>query len=117
MLSFAFFAVMINDVDQYLSPAISRALFVDDLSVWASALSTWSAERQLQVAVTQLEKWSSVNGLRFSTAKTAAMHFLSAAPTMPGYIRLTAWGAPSRAIRGQISQGAFGQSLDVQTTH
>ena len=75
VLSVALFAVMINDIDQYLSPAISRALFVDDLSVWVSTSCTRSAERQLQVAVTQLEKWSSVNGLRFSTAKTAAMHF------------------------------------------
>ena len=31
--------------------------------------------RQLQLAVTCLEKWSRDNGLRFSTAKTVAVHF------------------------------------------
>ena len=66
---------MINDIGEYLSPAIGRALFVDDLSIWLSASSTRSVERQLQVAVTQLERWSAANGLKFSTAKTVAMHF------------------------------------------
>ena len=31
--------------------------------------------RQLQLAVTRLERWSRENGLRFSTAKTVAVHF------------------------------------------
>ena len=31
--------------------------------------------RQLQLAVTRLERWSRGNGLRFSTAKTVAFHF------------------------------------------
>ena len=75
VLSVVLFAIMINDIGEYLSPAIGRALFVDDLSIWLSASSTRSVERQLQVAVAQLERWSAANGLKFSTAKTVAMHF------------------------------------------
>ena len=75
VLSVALFAVMINDIGDHLSPAISRALFVDDFSIWSSGASTRVVERQLQMAVTRLERWSAVNGLKFSTAKTVAVHF------------------------------------------
>ena len=75
VLSVVLFAIMINDIGKCLSPAIGRALFVDDLSVWVSASSTRSLDRQLQVAVAQLERWSAANGLKFSTDKTVAMHF------------------------------------------
>ena len=69
VLSVALFAVMINDIGDLISPTIGRALFVDDLAIWTGASSTRAMERQFQVAVTQLERWSAVNGLRFSTTK------------------------------------------------
>ena len=75
VLSVALFAVMINDIGDLISPTIGRALFVDDLAIWTGASSTRAMERQFQVAVTQLERWSAVNGLRFSTTKTVAVHF------------------------------------------
>ena len=75
VLSVALFAVMINDIADHLSPAIGRALFVDDFSIWSSASTSRAVERQLQLAVTRLERWSSENGLQFSTSKTVAVHF------------------------------------------
>ena len=75
VLSVALFAVAINDIGDELPRAVGRSLFVDDLAVWYSASSARHTARQLQLAVTRLEKWSKENGLRFSTAKTVAVHF------------------------------------------
>ena len=75
VLSVALFAVMINDIGDKLPAAVGRSLFVDDLAVWFSASSAPLMSRQLQLAVSRLERWSFQNGLRFSTAKTVAVHF------------------------------------------
>ena len=75
VLSVALFAVMINDIGDELPRAVGRSLFVDDLAIWYSASSTRSVSRQLQLAVSRLERWAAENGLRFSTAKTVAVHF------------------------------------------
>ena len=75
VLSVALFALMINDVGDSLPPSVGRSLFVDDLAVWVSASTAPSLERQLQHAVTGLERWTNMNGFRFSTSKTVCMHF------------------------------------------
>ena len=75
VLSVALFAVVINDIADELPSAVGRSLFVDDLAVWCSASSVRHVTRQLQLAVARLEKWTSENGLRFSAAKTTAVHF------------------------------------------
>ena len=75
VLSVALFALMINDIVDVLPHSIGRSLFVDDFAIWCTSLSTPVMERQLQMAVTKLERWATNNGFRFSTAKTRAMHF------------------------------------------
>ena len=75
VLSVALFALAINDVGNVLPPSIGRSLFVDDFAIWCSSLSTPAMERRLQMAVSRLERWASLNGFRFSTMKTKAMHF------------------------------------------
>ena len=75
VLSVALFAIMINNIGDELPAAIGRSLFVDDLAVWYSASSPRHMSRQLQLAVSRLERWSRENDLRFSTAKTVAVHF------------------------------------------
>ena len=75
VLSVALFAIMINDIGDKLPVTIGRSLFVDDFAVWFSASSIRLVSRQLQLAVSRLERWSSENGLRFSTDKTVAVHF------------------------------------------
>ena len=74
VLSVALFAVMINDICDELPATIGRSLYVDDLAVWYAASSVRLVSRQLQLAVSRLEKWSFKNGLRFSpcTSATAA---------------------------------------------
>ena len=75
VLSVALFAIVINDIGENLPASIGRSLFVDDLAIWFSASNSRHMARQLQLAVTRLERWSKENGLRFSTAKTVSVHF------------------------------------------
>ena len=75
VLSVALFALMINDIANSIPLSIGRSLFVDDFAIWCVSRSTPAMERQLQLAVTRLERWATLNGFRFSTAKTKAMHF------------------------------------------
>ena len=75
VLSVALFAVLINDISDELPAAVGRSLFVDDLAIWYTASGASHVSRQLQLAVTRLEQWSTNNGLRFSVAKTTSVHF------------------------------------------
>ena len=75
VLSVALFSIMINDICDELPVSIGRSLFVDDFAIWFSASRARHMSRQLQLAVTRLERWSYENSLRFSTAKTVAVHF------------------------------------------
>ena len=56
VLSVALFALAINDIGSVLSQSIGRSLFVDDFAIWCSSLSTPASERQLQLAVSSLER-------------------------------------------------------------
>ena len=75
VLSVALFAIMVNDIGDDLPQSVGRALFVDDFSIWCCASSSRVVSRQLQLASTRLERWGMLNGFRFSTSKTTAMHF------------------------------------------
>ena len=75
VLSVPLFGVMVNDIGDALPQSVGRSLFVDDFAIWLSASSTRYMERQLQLAIATLEKWSMYNGFRFSTSKTVAVHF------------------------------------------
>ena len=72
-------------------PVIGRSLFVDDLAVWHSASSTRAVSRQLQLSVARLERWSTENGLRFSTTKPVAVHFLRRRCSDP-HLRIQLYG-------------------------
>ena len=84
VLSVALFALMVNDIVDVLPRSIGRSLFVDDFAIWSTSLSTPALERQLQMAVTRLERWATSNGFRFSTSKTSAMHFCRRRGHCPG---------------------------------
>ena len=99
VLSVALFAIMINDIGNELPTAIGRSLFVDDLAIWFSASSARLVSRQLQLAVGRLEKWSRENGLRFSSAKTVAVHFCRRRCPDPDLgIRLNGQPIPTRPV-------------------
>ena len=75
VLSVALFAIMINDISDVLPPQLGRSLFVDDFAIWCSAARLSTMSRSLQLAVKKLERWGVMNGFRFSTQKTNAIHF------------------------------------------
>ena len=60
VLSVALFALAINDIGSVLPQSIGRPLFADDFAIWCSSPSTPTLERQLQLAVTRLERWCTV---------------------------------------------------------
>jgi ribonuclease HI len=75
VLSVTLFGVLINDICDSLPPTIHRSLFVDDFAVWVSTSTSVSAQRQLQLCIDGLTRWSLLNGFRFSVGKTVCLHF------------------------------------------
>ena len=113
VLSVALFALAINDVGDVLPHSIGRSLFVDDFAIWCSSLSTPSMERRLQMAVTRLEGWARLNGFRFSTTKTKAMHFCRRRGNCPG-VPLRLYG---EVIPLESSVRFLGVQLDRRLTY
>ena len=75
VLSVTLFALAINGLSKVIPKDILYTLFVDDLSISFAASRMAVAERKLQLAVNQIVKWADLNGFRFSTSKTVAVHF------------------------------------------
>ena len=110
VLSVTLFGVLINDICESLPPTVHRSLFVDDFAIWVSTSSSVSAQRQLQLCIDGLTKWSLLNGLKFSTGKTVCVHFcrrtvcyksiahsaLGAWPAGPYSLRAPGWGRPGQ---------------------
>ena len=73
VLSCTLFAVAMNEVTRILPPNVKSALYVDDLTIYASGTKTTS-ERQIQMAINRLSKWCNKTGFQFSAPKTISMH-------------------------------------------
>ena len=113
VLSVALFAIMINDVDASLPPSIGRSLFVDDFAIWCSSHTTLSVERQLQLAVNKIEAWGTKNGFRFSTSKTAGIHFCRRRGACPD-MQVNLYGS---AVSFQRTVRFLGVTLDSRLTY
>ena len=75
VLSVTLFGVLINDIGNSLPPTVHRSLYVDDFAIWISTSTSLSAQRQLQLCIDSLTRWSILNGFKFSTGKTVCLHF------------------------------------------
>ena len=75
VISVTLFAIAINDVADDMPPNVNSALFVDDYAMWITSSTTASAQRQLQIGLDRLQRWSARTGLLFSTEKTKCVHF------------------------------------------
>ena len=91
VLSVTLFGVLINDICNSLPPTVRRSLFVDDFAIWVSTSTSVSAQRQLQLCIDSLTRWSLLNGFKFSTGKTACIHFCRRTRYCPD-IRLRLYG-------------------------
>lgn len=74
VLSCSLFLVAINDISRNLPQSVRGGLYVDDYAIWCAGPRLAALERQLQLAVAGLERWSRNTGFTFSTEKTKCMH-------------------------------------------
>lgn len=75
LISTTAFLLLMDGITSCVPPAMNRYIFVDDFSIACTSTTTTSAERQMQLCLDALVKWSRKNGLTFSTAKTVCVHF------------------------------------------
>lgn len=75
VLSVTLFVIKMNSLASVIPPSASYSLFVDDLQISCSSSNLAVCERQLQLAINKLTKWSSENGFRFSPSKTVCVPF------------------------------------------
>ena len=74
VLSCTLFMIAINDATRDLPIGVRSSLYVDYLTIYVSGNSINLIERQLQMAINRLDKWSTKTGFNFSPAKSVAMH-------------------------------------------
>ena len=75
ILSVTLFSIKINNLAKVLNDNIDGSLFVDDFNVCCSGANMHSIERQLQLCLNKIQKWSLENGFKFSKVKTSCVHF------------------------------------------
>ena len=76
VLSPTLFLLMIKDVLTNPPPGVRISLFADDIVLWISSHYLQTCMYKLQLALSALQNWSDMWGLRFSPAKTKAMIFV-----------------------------------------
>ena len=74
VLSCTCFILAINNICNTFPKTIKAQLYVDDLCISISGIKTQHLCRQVQLAINELEKWSSETGFNFSKEKTVTMH-------------------------------------------
>ncbi|KAI5708247.1 hypothetical protein M8J77_018932 [Diaphorina citri] len=66
-LSPLLFIVSLNDIFEIIKPPLKRTLFIDDLLIIARGKNMDSLLERFQHTLTDIHKWSEVNGVTFST--------------------------------------------------
>ena len=74
VLSCTLFMIAINDICSQLPRTIQSTLYVDDFAIFASGAQPNTIQRQLQLAIRQLERWSYRTGFTFSPEKSVSLH-------------------------------------------
>jgi hypothetical protein len=75
ILSATLFSIKINSLTKVLNDNIEGYLFVDDFLICYRGKHINAIERQLQLCLNKIEKWTMGNGFKFSSSKTVAKHF------------------------------------------
>ena len=75
ILSVTLFSIKINSLAKVLNDNTDGSLFVDDFGVSCRGKNMSTIERQLQLCLNKIHKWSLENGFKFSKAKTSCVHF------------------------------------------
>ena len=75
ILSVTLFSLKINNIVKCLNPGVDCSLYVDDFLICYRSKNMNTIERQLQLNLNKIRKWSTENGFKFSKSKTVCMHF------------------------------------------
>ena len=75
ILSVTLFTLKINNIVKCLNPGVDCSLYVDDFLICYRSKNMNTIERQLQLNLNKIQKWSTENGFKFSKSKTVCMHF------------------------------------------
>lgn len=75
ILSPTCFNIKINSIVKSIKDNMMCSLYVDDFLIAFKSKQMSTIERQLQINLNSLQKWSYKNGFKFSKAKTVCMHF------------------------------------------
>ena len=75
ILSPTCFSIKINNIVKSIRENIMCSLYVDDFLIAFRSKHMTTMERQLQLNLNKLQKWSHENGFKFSKNKTVCMHF------------------------------------------
>ena len=75
ILSVTLFGLKINGIASCIRPGTEASLYVDDFLTCVRSQQMRSIERQLQLCLNNLHKWSNENGFKFSDTKTVCVHF------------------------------------------
>jgi Reverse transcriptase (RNA-dependent DNA polymerase) len=75
VLSVVLFEISINSITACIKKPAVSLLFVDDLTMLCRASYLSSVERQLQLNIRRLERWSNETNYTFSIIKTTCIHF------------------------------------------
>lgn len=75
VLSPTLFNLAINDIVNEVQPPVKCALFADDFTIFLSCSDLIKGQQTLQNTVDRLQNWSALNGIKFSSTKTTAVHF------------------------------------------
>ena len=75
ILSVTLFSLKINNIVKCLNPGVDCSLYVDDFLICYRSKNMNTIERQLQLNLNKIQKWSTENGFKFSKCKTVCVHF------------------------------------------
>ena len=75
VLSVMLFNIKINNIVKNINNRTNCALYVDDFLICYRARNMNHIERQLQICLDKLHKWTTENGLKFSKEKMKCIHF------------------------------------------
>jgi ribonuclease HI len=75
ILSPTCFNIKINNIVKSIKENTMCSLYVDDFLIAFKSKNMVTIERQLQLNLNRLQKWSQQNGFKFSKNKTVCMHF------------------------------------------
>ena len=70
VLSVTLFSLKINNILKQLPSTVYGSLYVDDLQISCQGKDMRFIERQLQMAINNIIKWTNTNGFKFSSDKT-----------------------------------------------